>query len=98
MPTLIFWGWRTCLGKPDNIYLVKPVWDMIDWDWIHPEPMAEWCLRNGYAGKLEEDHINTPPRGWIENEGVREMVGHPSVEAQRAFARTVVQPWINTTL
>ena len=98
IPTRIFWGWRTCRGIPSNPALVDPVANLIDWTRIDDEPMAEWCLANGYTGKLEEDHINKPPKGWTINNGIREMVGHPSPEAQRAYARRIIQPWINNIL
>lgn len=98
IPCRIFWGWQSCIVPPDNPALVDPVIGMIDWDRIDSQPMAEWCLANGYAGKPEEDHINTPPRGWIINNGVREMVGHPSSEAQSAYGREVIQPWLNSIL
>ena len=98
IPCRIFWGWQSCIVPPNNPALVDPVRAMIDWDRIDSQPMAEWCLANGYAGKLEEDHINTPPRGWIINNGVREMVGHPSEEAHRAYAVRIIQPWLNSIL
>lgn len=98
IPCRIFWGWQSCIAPPNNPALVDPVIQMIDWDRIDSQPMAEWCLANGYAGKLEEDHINTPPRGWTDVNGVREMVGHPSPEAQSAYAQKVIQPWLNSIL
>jgi len=98
IPTRIFWGWLSCDSQPDNPRLVNPVRQLIDWDRIDSQPMAEWCLANGYAGKLEEDHINNPPRGWTRNNGIREMVGHPSPEAHRAYADNVIGPWLDALL
>ena len=98
IPTFIFWGWRDCLGPADVPELVDPVRELIDWTQVYETPMAEWMLERGYVGKLDEDHINTPPRGWTELAGVRKMVGHPEAAAQRAFAHEVIQPWLDSQL
>ena len=73
-------------------------YDQIDWSnwWFHNdnEGLAEWGIDNGYAGVLDEDHINNPPTGWSIIDGKKTMIGHPSTECHKAFAEKVIKPWI----
>ena len=71
---------------------------LIDWTrfWFHDKTkgLCEWGIDNGFTGNLEEDRINKPPKGYIEGDFGKQMIGHPSAECHEAFAEQVVEQWI----
>lgn len=77
---------------------IRAWYDQIDWDnwWFHnnDEGLSEWGIDNGYAGDLDEDHINNPPQGWSIIDEKKTMIGHPSRECHQAFNEKVIIPWI----
>ena len=73
-------------------------WDQIDWSmfWFHNryDGLSEWGIDNRFAGALDEDHTNKPPKGWLMIDGKKSMIGHPSSECHKAFAEKVIKKWI----
>ena len=95
-----FFGWEECIFHSDYVELIKPTWDLIDWDsiwfWDGWGGMAEWCVDHGYTGDLSEDCINTPPQGVHRVSGRLRMIGHPSSESHYQFCSSVILPWLNS--
>ncbi len=81
-----------------NTSEIRAWYDQIDWSnwWFHNdnEGLSEWGIDNGYAGDLNEDHINNPPQGWSIIDGKKTMIGHPSKECHQAFNEKVIIPWV----
>lgn len=114
IPLFCFYGWQGIETKPYNKKLVNLIRPQVDWNniWFHKNGggMAEWMLDHGHTGKLEEDRINKPPRGFsIEtgykwspksNSSAKEksewktMVGHPTSEAHDDFCNQIIVPWV----
>ena len=74
-------------------------WDQIDWSlfWFHNNQggLSEWGIDHNFTGKLDEDHVNNPPKGWLMIDNKKTMIGHPSTECHLAFAEQVIKPWVN---
>ena len=101
----LFFSWmkelhldRYQIKMKENPSEIRAWYDQIDWStwWFHnsDEGLSEWGIDNGYAGDLEEDHMNNPPQGWTMIDGKKTMIGHPSKECHRAFSEKVIIPWI----
>lgn len=73
-------------------------WDQIDWTkfWFHGKygGLSEWGIANNFTGALHEDKTNVPAKGWRDEDGQKIMIGHPSTECHWAFAKKIINPWI----
>lgn len=97
IPLFCFKGWR-CTSEACNTELVERSSRLVDWNnvWIHGETggMADWMIDQGHHGKLDEDHTNNPPQGYIIINGEKHMIGHPTPEAHNDFCEQIIVPWI----